>query len=289
VGVGRMLPPGLTREEQLAKFAAGEEYAAGGAVSLQDFLELGRASPQDLLARLQKEAPGALGEVQPGSQFLGAGQSALAFKTPVGDVLRVGFEEPDRLVRPVSSGLNQPTRTAAYATTDPGAAVVTADRFPMASNVGDQSWSKSLYTQAVDNIGPDMAQELFWKSSPERQREIVRTPIANLADRLKQEGLDFWDKHSGNVGNVGKRPVVIDPGAVNLTPAFKGELNPIAQARDPSMLVKLLLDSLGGQRAMQIALAEGRAAPRYQQPLGLAGLIAGGALGSTTTSPGGYR
>jgi hypothetical protein len=150
----------------------------------------------------------------------------------------------------------QPTRTAAVATPDPSLSIL-AERLPLAENVGDSR---------------------FWRSRDPRTM-LSRTDEVDKA--LGAQGLAFTDRHLGNLGTVGGRPQVIDPGALTVTDAFRGGYNPVAQAGEPALLTRILLDSLGGQRAMQIALAEGRAAPRYQQPLGLAGLLAGSSLGGS--------
>jgi hypothetical protein len=68
---------------------------------------------------------------------------------------------------------------------------------------------------------------------------------------------------------------------VSAEPGFTGGFQQVDQAGRPGLLSRALLDLLGGQPAMRLALDAGRAAPAYESRLGLRGMLAGGSLGAT--------
>jgi hypothetical protein len=83
------------------------------------------------------------------------------------------------------------------------------------------------------------------------------------------------DRTADNVGLVGGRPRVIDPGAVDVTSAFAGDFQPVARAAEPSAPMSALLQALGARGRMRAGMV-----PEYAGSLGEAGGLGGAGLGS---------
>lgn len=244
--LGRMAGKAAGRGLEAAAAARGPGYAT----TLADLMPAARAADDGGLAvrRLDwigKHAPGAFGEVPGGSSLLGAGAEGAAFRTPAGDVVRLGRVFEGAPGRPVSDSVLQATRAIDHPSDVPGA-FVRAERMPLA--------------------GADGA--------------LGATEMDALRRRAAEGGLNFSDFKPANAGVVGGRPVVLDPGAVEALPGFAGGFQPVGTAGQPSALTRAMLDLLGGQRATRRALDAGLAAPGYERGLGTAGALAGGGLGA---------
>ena len=224
-GLGARLGAKAGRSLERAAVARGPGYTGGAA----HLAELAGNGAKDFADDIKMFAPGALSEVPPASQFLGKGQQAVAFRTPTGDVVRLGFVGPGESGRPVADSVLQATRAADYGL--PGTGItVRAERVPFADMAGDRKyWLGGSGVPGQTRIG------------------AVRKAAAD-------EGLLFADAHAGNVGVYGGRPVVIDPGAVEPLAGAALTRQPVTAAADPSPAAALLLDLLGGQPAMRRAL-----------------------------------
>lgn len=254
--LGRMAGKAAGRGLEAAAAARGPGYAT----TLADLMPAARAADDGGLAvrRLDwigKHAPGAFGEVPEGSSLLGAGAEGVTFRTPAGDVVRLGREMADAPGRPVSANVLQSTRALDYGTGIPGA-VVRAERVPLAETVGDAS---------------------YWLRGSGRPGQ---TRLGALAHDAAAEGLNFADRTPANAGLVNGQSLVIDPGAVRATEQFAGGFQPVGTASQPSALTRAMLDLLGGQRATRRALDAGLTAPGYERGFGAAGALAGGGLGA---------
>lgn len=255
VGLGARLGATAGRSLERAAVARGPGYT-GGAAHLAAMSEGGAKGFADDLARL---APAALSEVPPASALIGKGTEGVAFRTPTGDVVRLGYVNPGEAGRPVADSVLQATRAVDYPVPAGSAVGVRAERVPFADMAGDRKyWLGGSGVPGQTRIG------------------AVRKAAAD-------EGLLFADAHAGNVGVYGGRPVVIDPGAVEPLAGAALTRQPVTAAADPSPAAALLLDLLGGQPAMRRALDAGRAAPAYERSLAAAGGAAGGVAGSSPT------
>ena len=195
-----------------------------------------------------------LHEVPPGSTLLGAGAEGIGLATPEGDVLRLGRAYADQPGRVVSDHVAQATRSV-KSPIGPDY-VTTAERVPRARDVGSRSLRKTP--------------ESHWLNSGE---------TGQLNARLKAEGLDFTDPFPDNVGRIGGRSVVIDPGAVTPGPSFTGGYQPatdLSESQGP--LMGALLRGLGSDRRMRRSLAAGGNSAGFAQ----SGRRLGGALGALT-------
>jgi hypothetical protein len=181
-------------------------------------------------------------EIPEGSRILGGGGEAVAFATPQGDVLRLGKVTRDNLGlgRPVSDDIIQASRAVDIPTGKTGL-TYRAERVPFAQV-------------------PDY---------------LPAGPAAELERSLAGQGLSWADRASGNAGTLSGRPVIVDPGAV-LRTDFKGKFSPVADAAEPSPLMRRLLDAMGGQQRTREAIAAGRAGPDLATEL----TLLGGGLGS---------
>jgi hypothetical protein len=234
----RMRGPGFATTAEDAMRMVGEHEGGQAAVSW-----------------LKSMNPSVFSELPPQSRFLGAGQEAAAFRTPAGDVLRMGLADPDAVGRPVANSVLQATRAAEYPGVNGWRA--TAERLPMADEVGNLThWLKGSGEPGLTRMGA-------------------------MKRAAAEEGLRFHDVHAGNLGIANGQPKIIDPGAVSAEPGFTGGFQQVDQAGRPGLLSRALLDLLGGQPAMRLALDAGRAAPAYESRLGLRGMLAGGSLGAT--------
>lgn len=186
-----------------------------------------------------------LSEIPPESSIIGAGAEGIAFKTPADDVLRIGRQlDNAALGRPISPDVLQASRAVDVGA---GPRQFRVERSPLAQMLPDDAAFK--------------AQEPILKS------------------RLSSQGLGFGDDHMGNLGMVGGRPMVIDPGAVDVTKAFSGGFQPVAAAADPGLGMSALLSALGGDDALRSALASGRGSPGFSNRLPVYGALGGASAG----------
>jgi hypothetical protein len=225
---------GTTTDDLLRMGREGGEEAEQAARIMTDFLD-----PKDLSR--------ALGELPPNATVLGHGQEAMAFRSPTGEVIRIGDRGAASGGRPVAEGVLQPTSAI-----DSGA--VRVERLPFAENVGDAG---------------------IWQT---RNPQTMTTQMDDLDRTLRQSGLKFDDRHLGNVGVVGGKPAVIDPGALDMS-GFSGSMSPVTQAGDPSRLMNLLLDSVGANDAVRKAYATGLSGPDMRGKIGAYGAGLGGGTG----------
>jgi hypothetical protein len=227
----------------------------------------------------------ALSEIPEGSQFLAGGAEASVFRAPDGSVTRLQRVLPGEATRPIDPGVLPTTRAIDF----PGGNTnLRVERSPFAPAMGQ-----------VESGKP-------WARASDFQDSNVWNTTKDLQEQLAGRGTDFLDSHPGNVGMYQGNPVVIDSGAMqslkpgqrpysaDLSPkgdaiaaaaqrwtdagAIPPQLSPLVNSRDPSVLMRYLLDSMGGQPALQRALAAGQSAPGYQQAFGQAGAFAGGGL-----------
>lgn len=286
---GRLGGKAIGRGLETAARARGPGYATS-ADDVMSMLNRGVNNNPDhayqamhLLDQYAPSGPGPFREIPPGSEFLGAGGEAFALKTPAGDVVRVGTGNPGEAGRPMADSLLPATRTVQFPPAPGADDAIRVERSPLAADVGDSAkWSKPLFAEMMSPASsPDEMQRIMAAMSPQDLASAGKTRIGALKDTARSQGLDFWDTHSGNVGTYHGRPVVIDPGAVTPLPDFAGGFQSVTTPGQPGDLSSLLLDLLGGRRAMQRALDAGRSAPAYERNLGYAGLFAGGSLGAT--------
>lgn len=197
----------------------------------------------------QPNAARVLSEIPEGSSVLGAGAEGMAFKTPAGDTLRIGRVLPESGGRPAAEGVLQNTRAVDI----PGTGrPYRAERAPLAERVGDDA---------------------YWRG------EEGAAKLGELEGTLGKQGLLFDDRHAGNVGLVGGRPTVIDPGALtNL--GNDAVRTTVPTAFEPSRPMNALLDALGGDRAVRSALDAGLAGPEFARRLTGYGGFLGADLGA---------
>ena len=247
-GLGKAAGKGLGAAAERAAMARGPGYST----TANDLARMmvGVKDEQGMVGRRMAEirqlpdgGAGIRAEIHPDSRIIGAGAEAVTFASPLGRVTRVGRSPVEAMGRPVSEDIVQATRTVDYP-------------------------RNAALNQRVENLP-------FASPAPGGR------PIPpDLAARLESQGLKFTDPNAGNWGMAGGRSVVIDPGAVDVLPAFAGGFSPVVAARAPDRVERFLLDMLGGQRAMRSALERGLSAPAYQRRLGQAGQAAGGMAGA---------
>lgn len=140
------------------------------------------------------------GEIPEGSTFLGNGMDALAFRTPQGDVLRVGaiFDQVGQ-GRPIAESMLPATRTVDLPLTGLETKGVRVERSPLAEMKPDSYWERL-------QLRPGMTA---------REKRMAQTPMESVADAARRDGMEFWDNHGGNVALYRDKPVIIDPGAVS--------------------------------------------------------------------------
>lgn len=205
---------------------------------------------------LSEASPQVFAEVPDGAKLLGVGAEGLALRNPTGDVTRLGLTSAGTPGRPIAETILQPTRTADYAAGTSGRMVGRAERVPMAGMVDNGNyWNGSPTVGAQDRLG-------------------------QLFDDAAGEGVDFFDLGAKNAGRVGGRDVIIDPGAFDLTPAFKGGANPVTAARGSSPLMSALIALGGGDEAVRAAINAGRADPGMMMALARTGALGGSTLGA---------
>lgn len=191
-----------------------------------------------------------MSEIPEGSNILGAGAEGIAFGTPHGDVARLGRVLGEAGGRPAADSVLQATRAAEYGG---GSTPWLAERVPKAANVGDAA---------------------FWNA---RDPATMMRPLDDLDKALAGSGLKLGDRTLDNVGVLGGRPVVIDPGAVEAAvPGAAVERSALTQAAEPGPLMRALLGMAGGQDRTRRAVAAGLAGPDFRTEM----MLAGGGLGS---------
>lgn len=262
---------------------AGEAAAAAGprfGTTADDLLRMGAESPltktllgaSDLEGGLSSSGgdisrhisdilsnPGSkriLSEIPEESTILGAGGDALTFRTPQGDVLRLGNTSPGNSGRPIAEGVAQPTRTIDL----PGHmgasdGIIRAERVPFAEGVGDPTWNRLDPTTMMSRS-------------------------SELDNVLNNQGLRYMDRHGGNVGMIGGKPTVIDPGAIDAR-RFTGEFQQPIAAAEPSALMRALIGLGGGDEATRTAIAAGQSGPNFVPRFTLGGAGLGSLLGSS--------
>lgn len=224
-----------------------------------------------------------LSEINPESQLIGNGVEALAFKEPNGTITRIG-EVPigwENTGRPVIPSVAQAESTMNL----PGGFRVERG-IPFADNVGDMGyWTKrplgGLYE---DFANPNTPAGITGVTSGGNTLEDALRSRSDWLDRsLRQDGFQRRDRHFGNVGTIGGRSVVIDPG--DLTPTMGRSLDamrattefaPVATAAEPGAMMNALLNALGSAEAIQAGVD-----PRYRALLGIAGGGGGAVPGAT--------
>ncbi len=182
----------------------------GGAAKLSGAVSAGGRPAQ--MAESLLASPNArrlLGEIPEGAQLLEGSNNALAFRTPQGDVLRMAQGKGG--VAPASRAaipeMAQPTRNV-------GVGDWRVERVPFADRVGD----KTIYDAAYKD----------------------------LAAGVRSAGGHPADLHPGNVGLLGERPVLIDPGAVVPHPRASVPLPMAAEMLGPTPFKYRALGGLGG-------------------------------------------
>lgn len=196
--VGPRFPGGLEKLEKIVAEAPQQNYLG---VRAGKHLENIKALPTKELRLLTSEIP-------PGSKALGAGGEALALKTPYGDVLRIDVPErtadgllsfwgEQRLLpRPNIEGLLQPTRSIG---SEAGLAGARVERLPFATIPPSSSaFVQKAYDKAYYGI-PKL---------------------------LKKQGFEA-DDIAENIGLLGGRPTLVDPG-------YLVELSSAAVRRPPA-------------------------------------------------------
>lgn len=257
--IGRTAGRALGGAAEAAAKAAGPGYAT----TVDDLagMAAGRFTPAgsvgDQIRDIFKAAPQAASEIPAGSSLLGAGAEAVAFRTPAGDVVRAGLTPLGTPGRPVDDAILQATRGIDYPAYPK--ATLRVERVPFADGANTGLTAPGLPRTGA--VGED--------------------DISLLARELEGRGIDFYDKHAGNVAYHGGRPVVIDPGAVDSFLGYKGPYQEVAAAAQPGRPMSALLSALGGQGATRRALDRGLAGPQYQRLLGNLGMTAGASLGAS--------
>ncbi|HUR53514.1 MAG TPA: hypothetical protein VMZ71_05265 [Gemmataceae bacterium] len=200
-----------------------------------------------------------MSEINPNSSIVGAGAEGIAFGDG-GNVLRLGRGEVGLPGRPVAEGILQPN--AALDIGGAGKPGWRAERMPKVGHVDDAT---------------------YWEAGDKARRT---RPLDQLTDDLRNQGIEFSDRHLGNVGVHNGRNVVLDPGAIDLR-GFTGATGAVGQARDPSRLMNTLLNSIGADDAVRRAYAMGQAGPDFRRKLTGYGAFAGADAGMLARTLGG--
>lgn len=264
--LGRIGGKALGKGMEAAARVRGPGYATSGNELLAKLTGLAdKSHGADVLASVGAENPDLFSrvaqEIHPMSTVLGAGDEAVAFKSPAGRVTRLGWNADGAAGRPVSPNVLQADRAVDFPVREvnPGLGQTSfrVENLPAAERVGDVP---------------------FWTRTPMGPGGMPGTIAMKKA--TAGEGLRFADAHAGNLGLVGSVPKIIDPGAVSVEKSFAGGFQPVDQAGRPGLLMRALLDAAGGQDAMKLALDAGRSAPGYER----GGAIRGLGLGAMTPS-----
>lgn len=313
--LGRLGGRSLGRGLEAAASARGPGYATTAEDILQGiahasptpmpeaerFMQAFGMSPRTLLPKdamrtldyINDVAPQSLSEIPHGSQFLGAGVEGMAFRTPAGDVVRVGSSKVGAPGRPVSNLTLQPTRTVDYSVPGSLDETMRVERTPLATGVNSpllQENSIPAWGRMSDTTLPEV---ISGSATGATHPHLFVSPEQRLVEDARLEGMNFWDTHGGNMGYVDGQPKIIDPGAVTLPRdaahaaemgvdgMFQGPFAPVTQSAQPGMLTRTILDVLGGHKATRRAIDAGFNAPGYQRGFGAAGTLLGSLLGST--------
>lgn len=158
----------------------------GGAEKLAGAAAAGRR-PAEMAEQLagSPHASRLLAEIPPGSTYLPGGSNALPFRTPRGDVVRIaqGARGAPPPSRAAVPEMLQPTRNVTYGD-------FRVERVPFADHVGNRAlWGRDY---------------------------------GELSRGLISRGWHPSDLHPGNVGQLGGRSVLIDPGAAVPLPRWAG-------------------------------------------------------------------
>ena len=206
-------------------------------------------------------------ELPPGSSMLGAGQEGTAFRTPAGQAIRVElpsmtepFTDAIRPGRPTAGPVLQASRTVDYP--------AVAGEYGVQTSRGNPSHMVRVEQTPL----AAMPQEGYWL---ERGGQMGRTRLGDLRAEAGANGLDFWDRHPGNVGLVGGSPKIIDPGAVTPVPGYAGGFQDVRRAVESNPLLQAIF-----QGDVRRALEAGTAGPRYARPLANYGTAGGAAAGA---------
>ena len=255
---GAGLGAALGRRAGAAAVARGPNYGTTADDLLRQMDDLGRPWEREAAANhirsLSQANPRVFSEVPDGSKVIGVGAEGVAVRPDAGDVIRLGMQPRGEPGRAVSDFLAQPARTADY---DAGAKYVArAERVPFADNVGNQTyWHSAGY--------PDGAASKW--SNPTR--------LDALQENVERSGHFATDMKPGNVGRLGGRDIIIDPGSFLAADGFSN-FNPVVQAGDASPLMRGLLDMLGSDDAIRAGLT-----PSYTGRLARVGGTGGATLG----------
>lgn len=185
----------------------------------------------------------ALSEIPEGSKVLGMGGEATAFRTPAGDVLRMGMIPSGSQGRPIDEAVLQTTRTVDLP-------------------AGKYKSFRIERTPFADDVG-----------------SFSQPQIDALASNMRNRGVDFFDTHAGNVGRYQGRDVVIDPQGLD-TISSQISHQPVTQGTSGES--SLLLRLLGGQRKLRNALDTGNQLDLQTLPSLLGGGLGAG-LGTLPT------
>lgn len=246
--LGAGIGAGIGRKAGAAAMARGPRFAT----TIDDIermaIEGGRPGLEHVEYLRNSPAAGrVLSEIDPASSFLGAGAEGMAFKQPAGDVARIGKVPIGEPGRPVAEGILPATRTVDVPASSRAAYRV--ERSPLAEQL--QPWATDLTEQS-------------------------------LKRNLSGQGIHFMDRSPANMGVFDNKATVIDPGAVDVSSAFRGGRADVTNAAEAGPLMSRLLDLIGSDEAVRAAIAAGRRSPGYTLPSaaygGSAGLL-GGAFG----------
>jgi hypothetical protein len=233
---GPRYPGGI---EKLAGLAGDNERLAGHVANLQAHPDLSSI----------------LGEIQPGSSYLGHGAESIALRRPDGGVTTISrpssriaelLEGVDQAapppMRPSLSEVLQAARSRPFETTAEGVNPVRVEQLPHV-DVG-------AGTRATDATAIAKA---------ERQYPFFRG-AQSLRSSLADKGVNFWDTHLGNVGRTQEgRYAVLDAGALEdaatgtRLPGAPEQLTP----REPTRMQNALLNLLGSDKAVQREISQG--------------------------------
>lgn len=252
------------------------QMGPGYATTYDDIIGMVRAAPAerlddvqalDHIRALNEANPRVWSEVAPGSRFLGAGQEGTAFATPGGRAVRLElptmvepYTDAVRPGRPLAGPVLQASRAVDYP--------ALAGEYGGLTPRGVPSHLARVEHTPLAKLDPTGD---YWFK---RGGAMGRTRMGDLKADAGAVGLNFWDKHAGNVGLVDGVPKIIDPGAVTAVPGYEGGFQAVAQAGETSPLLRALL---GGD--MRRAVEAGLPDPGYAGRLG----VYGGAAGSSAS------
>lgn len=256
---GGFLGRAIGKGASAAAAARGPRYPTSG----DDFLAmLGKSDGADFFsgATSADELARVASEVPPGSSFLGAGTEGVALQTPKGGVIRIGPELSDKPGRPLSDAVLQATRAVNVPFSDSADWINRVEHLPFADRVNDAK---------------------FWQK---RDPSTMKTPIDDLRRSAAHTGLDFTDRHYGNVGVVGGKPKIIDPGAFRAVDGYYAGYAPVLNASEPGLLMRALLNMGGADEATRAAIESGLSGPNLAGRFTRAGAGTGASAGAFSRS-----